>query len=158
MPAPSLLLGDNYGLVEDGARPALTSNSISGEAALGDGGTSVLLPLPRLDPEQHPSNPFDPSTPIDYEQAWQRLTCHPVPQDELPSLIKTIFSDKRGADMVTRLSGDDAPAFLDIIDEVRLHSRCFQGVGWLTPLSTLRILLIRDWLSLTSHCVSEITA
>jgi len=123
LPVPSLLLDTNHGLVEDVALPVLISCSVPGEAILGDGDTSVLLLPPPLDPEQHTSNPLDPSTTIDYEQAWQRLTSHPVPQDELPSLIETIFSDKRGTDMVMRLSEDDAPAFLDMIDEVRHHTR-----------------------------------
>ena len=133
MPAPSLLLDDNHDLVKDAARSVPMNCSTPRGAVLGDDGTSVLLPPSRLDSEQHTNNPLHPSTTIDYEQAWQRLTSHPVLQDELPSLIKTIFSDKRGTDMITRLSGDDAPAFLDTIDEVRYHTCRFQGRVGLLP-------------------------
>jgi len=156
--AQSSLLDDSHGLVEDAALPVLTNCSVPGEAGLDGGGTSVLLPPPRLDPARHTTDPLDLPTALDYEQAWQRLTSRPIPQDELPSLIKTIFSDKRGTDMVTRLSGDNAPAFIDTVDGVRHRTCYFQGVGWLTPLSTLCTLPVRHWISLTSHRVSEITA
>ena len=63
------------------------------------------------------------NTTIDsYEQAWQRLISRAVPQDELPSLIETIFSDRRRTDMVDRLQGSDAQAFIDVVDGVCQHT------------------------------------
>ena len=40
--------------------------------------------------------------------------------DERVSLIATIFADKNETEMVRNLSGDDAQAFIDVIDEVML--------------------------------------
>lgn len=79
--------------------------------------------LPRLNPVQHTANPPHPSIIAkSREQAWQRLIGSAVPQDELPSLIETIFSDRKAAEMVDRLQGSEAQAFIDVIDGVRHHA------------------------------------
>ena len=92
--------------------------------------TSTLLPSPGL----------DPSIVIDSrEKAWQRLIARAVPLDELPSLIETVFSGKE-TNIVYRLKGSDAQAFIDIMDEV--HHR--------TPLSPRNVQLTS--LSSTFFC------
>ena len=83
------------------------------------------LPSPGLDPTQYRPGP---SITIDSEeQALQRLITRAVPRDEFPSLIETIFSGKK-TDVVDRLSGSDAQAFIDIIDEVRHHTLYSRGM------------------------------
>jgi len=115
----NLLLDVNLGLVEDPARPVHIDHSSTGETAVDDGDISVLLPSPCLDMAQHTNNPFDPPTTTDsYQQAWQRLINHTVPQDELPSLIETVFSGRGWTDMVDCLQVNDAQAFVDMIDWV----------------------------------------
>jgi len=75
------------------------------------------------------SNSLDLSTTTDpYEEAWQRLISHSVPQGELLLLIETIFSDKKRTDMVKRLQVSDAQAFVDIIDEVSHWVIYSQGI------------------------------
>lgn len=97
-----------------------TSRSIAGEMAVGGDVASMLLPSPSLDSVPHTNDPLGSSTAIDsYEQAWQRLISRTVPQDELPSLIETIFSDRKRTDMVDSLQGSDAQVFIDLIDGVR---------------------------------------
>ena len=44
-----------------------------------------------------------------------------VPQDELPSVIETIVSNVKAANIVTELTRDEAQAFADIIDEACHH-------------------------------------
>ena len=67
--------------------------------------------------------PFNPSpdtpTVLDpYNQAWDRLISCSAPQDELASLIETIYSSGKATDMVDRLRGDDIQAFINVTDEV----------------------------------------
>ena len=79
--------------------------------------------------EPHHPTPEASSLPHDYsyEQAWQQLIRSTIPQDELPSLIKAIFSDSKTTEMVKRLQGSDAQAFIDTIDQVRHHVLRFRG-------------------------------
>ena len=46
---------------------------------------------------------------------------------ELPSLIEVIFSSQDEGDTIRRLLGDDAQAFIDVIDEVYSISTCRRG-------------------------------
>jgi hypothetical protein len=63
--------------------------------------------------------PPDPSIIIDsYDQAWQRLINGAVPQDELASLIETLFPSEKATDAVDGLQGNDVQAFIDVIDAV----------------------------------------
>ena len=136
VPAESLLSDVNLGPVEDAAHPVSISDSSTGETAVGDGDTSALLPSPCLDTARHTDDPLDPSATIDsYEQAWQRLISRTVPEDELPSLIETIFSNRKRTDMVDRLQLSDAQAFVDIIDGVSHQDLYFQGIVGLFPLN-----------------------
>ena len=97
----------------------ISSNVIGGKA-IGDGGA----------PSLHTNDPSDPSIPNDpHGRAWQRLISCAVPQDELPSLIELIFSDKKTVNMVDRLQESDAQAFIDVIDGVRHRILCFRGRG-----------------------------
>jgi len=64
----------------------------------------------------------DPSIPIDsHKQAWQQLINRTIPQDELPSLIEAVFSDRKVINMVDLLQESHAQAFIDVIDGVRHH-------------------------------------
>jgi len=92
-----------------------------------------------------------PGTRQDEEQAWQRLITRAVPCDELPSIIETIFSG-RETDMVDRLRGNDAQAFVDIMDEV-----CHHVLYFLDSLP-FYILSFRHWMDPILHHISEINA
>jgi len=98
------------------------------------------LPSPSagLDPTQHLPDP--PTTIDSQEHAWQQLITRAVPHDELPSLIETIFSG-RDTDVVDRLKGSDAQAFIDIIDEV--HHFLFISEKWLIYFSFFYVPLFR---------------
>ena len=63
-------------------------------------------------------HPPDPSVLDPDDQALQHLINRTVPQSELASLIETIFSNKKVADVVDYLQGADAQTFIDVIDEV----------------------------------------
>lgn len=107
----------------------LIGSSVTGGNTIGDSCTSPPPPSPYLNPTRHANDPLDPSTTTDpREQAWQRLMSCTVPNDELPSLIEIIFSGSM-TDMVDRLQGTDAQAFIDLIDEVRCPTLHFQGMG-----------------------------
>lgn len=97
--------------------------SVTGESPMSDDGTPLPPPSPRLDPALHTNDPLDPSIPIgSHEQAWRQLISRPVPQDELPSLIEMISSDRKTIEMVDCLQGSDAQAFINVIDGVRYHT------------------------------------
>lgn len=53
--------------------------------------------------------------------AWRRLIDRPLASDERISLITDIFSDHDETEEVKLLHGEDAQAFVDIIDEVFPH-------------------------------------
>ena len=53
--------------------------------------------------------------------AWKRLIDRPLFKDERIALITDLFSDRDETEAVKRLSGDDAQAFVDVIDEVLPH-------------------------------------
>ena len=50
--------------------------------------------------------------------ALRRLLDHPLGSEERTSVITDIFSVCDNAEIVARLSGDDAQSFVDVIDEV----------------------------------------
>jgi hypothetical protein len=67
----------------------------------------------------NPVPPSGPPTIIDsYDQAWQHLVSGSTPQDELASLMETIFSSEKAADMADCLKGNDVQTFIDVIDAV----------------------------------------
>ena len=70
--------------------------------------------------KQRERSPDDPEPEV--SGPWQWLFSPTVPQDELPSLIETIFSDEKMTKMIDNLQESDAQAFIDVIDGVRHHS------------------------------------
>ena len=84
--------------------------------------------------DMNPVPPPDLSIALDpYDQAWQRLISGAVSQDELASLLETIFSSKKVAGMVDCLQGDDVQTFIDVIDAVWHHALPHPG-NWLIDL------------------------
>ena len=51
------------------------------------------------------------------ERALQRLISSATPGDELPSLIETVVSNMKAADIANHLQGADAQAFVDVLDQ-----------------------------------------
>ena len=58
--------------------------------------------------------------------AWKQLITRPLTTDERISLVTSIFSDRNQAEVVDRISGDDAQTFVDVVDEVRFNSPIFK--------------------------------
>ena len=58
---------------------------------------------------------------------WKWLISYPLSKHERIPLIMSIFSDHNGVEVVGRLSGDDARAFVDVIDEACLTSEEWIG-------------------------------
>lgn len=54
--------------------------------------------------------------------AWKQLASRTLTAEECVSAITVIFSDRSAVETVGYLSGDDAQAFVDVIDEVSLRS------------------------------------
>ena len=73
---------------------------------------------PRTGPGSDMDLPSNPSVLDSHHQTLQRLISRTVSQSELASLIETIFSYKKVADLVDRLQGSDVQTFIDVIDEV----------------------------------------
>ena len=62
---------------------------------------------------------FDPPIRINSRvRVWQHLISCTIPQDELPSLMETIFSGGKTTEMVNSLPESDTQTFIDTIDEV----------------------------------------
>ena len=53
---------------------------------------------------------------------WKHLTDRPLTTDERVSLIADLFTDRDKIEALKALSGGDAQSFIDVIDEVPLHS------------------------------------
>ena len=77
---------------------------------------------PGFDSTRDMNPPSDPPIILNANgQALRRLISPSVLQDELPSLIETIFSNVGVTDIADCLQGSDAQTFIDIIDQVRHH-------------------------------------
>ena len=85
--------------------------------------------------------PAEPPLVLDLGRALQSLISGTTPQSERVSLIEAIFSSRKSADMIRRLRGSDAQAFIDIVDEVRHHSSVLEQMGRLTLFSSFFILV-----------------
>ena len=110
-PPPVLSPDDNPGPIEGAAHLMLMDIDTVGTTVSGGG-------APPSDANGLP----DPPTATDpHKQAWQQLISPTTPQDELPSLIETIFSDRKTMDMANPLRASDAQVFIDVIDGVRHH-------------------------------------
>ena len=80
--------------------------------------TSILPPDGNLGLSS--KNRPDPSAAFDsHKQALQQLVNPTTPQDELPSLIEIIFSDRKAIKTADPLQKSDAQTFIDVIDRVR---------------------------------------
>ncbi|KAF9645728.1 kinase-like protein [Thelephora ganbajun] len=70
-------------------------------------------------------------TPAD-PQAWKRLISHTLSTSERISLITSIFSDRDEVEVLRNLSGNDAQALINVMDEVldslpqQIHGRCLR--------------------------------
>ena len=118
-PSKLALRDKNSGLIEDTTHPTFIGYSVTNRKVMNNDDTPSSLPSSGLDPTQYLP---DPSIAIDsQEKAWQRLITRAAPHDELPSLIEIIFAG-READVVSRLRGNDAQTFIDIMDEVYRHT------------------------------------
>ena len=53
---------------------------------------------------------------------WKHLIDRPFTTDERVSLITDLFSDRDEIEVLKNLSGGDAQSFIDMVDEVPLHS------------------------------------
>ena len=87
--------------------------AISTEVSMTTSGTPTPLPH---DPARDMNSLS--GTPI-IDQAWQRLISNAVPQDELTSLVKTVFLKENIIDLVNHLQEEHAQTFIDVIDTVR---------------------------------------
>ena len=98
---------------------------------LGDSGNRDSIGgsgLPVAPPPGDIGKPSEPSLVLDSgERALQRLISNDIPQDELASLIETIFSSRNAINMVGRLGECDAQTFVDVVYEVRYHSSIIGG-------------------------------
>ena len=80
-----------------------------------------------FNPMQYVNLPPGPPTAISPdEEVLRRLTSHSFSQDELPSLLKMVFSSKESTNMVHRLQRDDARVMVNILEKVR-HALYLQG-------------------------------
>ena len=69
------------------------------------------------------NQPSEPTLiPDSDKRNFQRLVGGEFSQDELPSLIETVVSNMRAADIVRCLKGSDAQIFIDVIDKVCNHA------------------------------------
>ena len=65
--------------------------------------------------------------------AWKRLISYPLSTGERTSLLISIFDDRNEAEAVGHLFGGDAQTFVNVIDEVRIHTLLPRRTGGLTP-------------------------
>ena len=68
---------------------------------------------------------------------WKHLIDRPLTTDERVSLMTDLFSDRDEIEALKNLSAGDARSFIDVIDEVPLHSR-LRTTGLLTRAQILR--------------------
>jgi len=115
---------------------------------MSDGDASLLPPSPGLDPTQHLPDPLIPVG--SQEQVWRQLIARTVPRDELPSTIEAILSG-REINVVDLLTGSDAQAFIDIMDEVRYRTPHFREMADLVPSLLRSFVQALNELDLTSR-------
>ena len=87
-----------------------------------------------------------PTSPLSHicseRPAWKQLISDTITMDQRVSLITVIFSDNNRIEMVERLSGDDAQAFIDRVGDV---SPCTVSHSKGNINANLHILSVRDW-------------
>lgn len=79
------------------------------------------------------------------KRALQRLVSSSISQDELSSLIETVVSNTKAANIVQCLRGSDAQIFIDVIDQV-CGAITFQKNGF-----TVDLFLVSRWEPSISH-------
>ena len=79
-------------------------------------------PLAVSDTDPNPESGSMPTAASSHEQVLRRLTTRLFSHDELPSLLKTIFSNRESTHMVHSLQRGDAQVVVDILDEVCHHT------------------------------------
>jgi len=77
---------------------------------------------------------------------WKRLISCPPDKHECILLITAIFSDKHEIGVVRSLRGDDAQAFVDVIDEVPTRTLSSRKNRLTNLISNLPTLLSRCWI------------
>jgi len=90
------------------------------------------------DPPTHVTDQDHSSSPT-----WKQLISRTLATDERIPLITKIFSHRDQAGMVGHLYGDDAQAFIDIVDEVRLRSPSPPKNGWVNSRANFYALPVR---------------
>ena len=79
-------------------------------------------PLVASDTDPNPESGSTPTAGSSHQQDLRRLTTRLFSQDELPSLLETIFSNRESTSMVHSLQRGDAQVVVDILDEVCHHT------------------------------------
>jgi hypothetical protein len=105
-----------------------------------------MNPVPLSDP---------PITPDPYDRAWERLISSVVPQNELASLLDTIFSNDKVANTVRSLQGNEVQTFIDVIDTVCHHALLTPENGLIELCFNLLHSIVRHWTALISPHASE---
>lgn len=78
------------------------------------GESGLTLPPPPGDTNHSSKLPLVPDS---NKWALQHLISRAIPQHELSSIIETVFSNVKAADIVKCLQESDAQAFIDVLDE-----------------------------------------
>jgi len=146
-PTPGSFLDENSGLA---GATALTDPGSIGRELSGQSGPPS--PLPPRD-TNHPSGP--PLISDSDRRALRRLVDRAVPQDELISVIGTIVSNVKAANIVTELKGNDAQTFADIIDEACHHVIPSLKNQFVDLRFNFPILVVRRWVASISQHESE---
>jgi hypothetical protein len=87
--------------------------------------------------------------------AWERLINRSFAARDRTPLIAAIFSNPNVVEKVKSLSGDDAQAFIDVIDEASPRS---QKNKLIESDSSFCALSIRHWVALIRHCERSVCA
>ena len=117
VPTLSSFLKGNPDSVEDAALPVLARSSGIDRGVIDESGPPIPPPPGDTDHLSEPLLILDSN-----RRDLQRLVSHDVPRDELPSVIKTIASSVKAADIVEYLQESDAQTFIDVMDEACHHA------------------------------------
>jgi len=102
--------------------------------------------------------PFRLTTDLPNAPAWKQLITHTLTTDGRISLITEVFSDTNQVGVVGRLVGDDAQAFVDIVDKVRLPVLPLPKNGWVYSCPNLYALPVRCWIGSKNRSVRNVRA
>ena len=85
------------------------------------------------------------------KRALQRLVSHAVPQGELPTVVETIVSNMKAADIVECVEEGNAQAFIDAMDQACCHPIPSLGICFTDIYISTLFPLIRRWITSISH-------